>query len=224
MPRLCVHDLSRCSSARALLLVAAYLFAGYGLLAPDASAQNPAAAKDRHTIVVEPGADACTYRIQGQTNQDVFVIRPQGRLTVRALRGLWVDVSVEDDVRTIDNEARRVPGMRRQRTLALRQPRGQALRQDTLSVRAAIGQTTEHRVRIECCPRQTRSQGCPEWQAAQPYDASTGDAGRPRFYDPNRTPAFTGPSAAPVRLPAALVAPPSLPLPPGGPVMRIEEL
>jgi len=178
-------------------------------LAPPSAAQNRS---DRYLIQVSPDDSTCRYQIQDQPDQDVFLIRPGGLLTVQARGGLWVDVSVEDNPRGI-------PGTRNQRSLALRDnaPR------DTLTARSAIGRSTEHRVRIQCClERGRRTDECPQWRDALPPETTTGDATPRRMPPPHSSRAMRGPSAMPD--PAVLPVPfPPAPLPPGGPVMRVEE-
>src|SRR6056297_1296130 len=118
---------------RSAALLLAIAVAGLAFT-PSSAAQNRS---DRYLIHVSPDDSTCRYQIQDQPNHDVFLIRPGGLLTVQARGGLWVDLSVEDDPRG-------VPGTRNQRSLALREnaPR------DTLTVRSAIGRSTEHRVRL----------------------------------------------------------------------------
>jgi len=193
---------------RSAALLLAIAVAGLAF-APSSAAQNRS---DRYLIHVSPDDSTCRYQIQGQPTQDVFLIRPGGLLTVQARGGLWVDLSVEDDPRG-------VPGTRNQRSLALR---GNAPR-DTLTVRSAIGRSTEHRVRIQCClQRGRRANECPQWTDALPPETTTGDAAPRRMPPQPSSRTMRGPAAMPD--PAALSLP-SLPtpLPPGGPVMRVEE-
>ena len=196
--------LTPCLRYTTLLLVLAALSLAF--VRPSA-AQNRS---DRYLIHVSPEASTCRYQIQGQPNQDVFLIRPGGLLTVQARGGLWVDVSVEDDPRG-------VPGMRNRRGAALRQnaPR------DTLIARDAIGRSTEHHVRIQCClQRGRRADACPQWTDALPPETTTGDAHPGRMLPPHSTQTMRGPSV--LSLPP-MPAPLPIPLPPGGPVMRVEE-
>lgn len=172
------------------------------LLVLDADAQRR---KDRHRIRVMPEGETCLYQIRDQTNQDLLVISPGGLVTIQARRGLWVDVFVEDD-------ARGVPGTRNRRTLALR---AQAPR-DTLVARTAVGRSTEHQLKIQCCMSRDRGPTCPRWTDAQPHP--TDDERR------NGTSSAFLPSDPVARGPSAPMSgdrPPSSP--PGGPVMRVEE-
>lgn len=196
------------SGLRCVALLLAVAVASLAL-APPSAAQNRS---DRHLIQVSPEDSTCRYQIQGQPDQDVFLIRPGGFLTVQARGGLWVDVSVE-------NTPRGIPGTRNQRSLALRDnaPR------DTLTVRSAIGRSTEHRVRIQCClERGRRTNECPQWTDALPPETTTGDATPRRVPPSHSSQTVRGPSAMPdpAVLPGSF---PPAPLPPGGPVMRVEE-
>ena len=205
------------------------------LLHVDATAQNRRS--DRHVIRVTPGttsegARGCFYEIQGQADQDLFAISPGGLVTVRALRGLRVDVAV-------DNDPGGIPGTRNRRATAL----GRSAPQDTLVARSAIGRSTDHRVRIQCCPDlrgRGRGQECPRWTDALPSTLGTG-ALRMAPLPPDRmaTASWTGAARGPMARPA--LPPPAHPgdqplgnqppgnqplgnQPPGGPVMRVEEL
>lgn len=190
---------SRCIQFCVVLLL---LSAG---LVPEADAQSQ---KDRHRIRVTPEGDACLYQIQGQDNQDLFVVSPGGLVTIQARGGLWVDARVEDDPRG-------VPGTRNRRMLALRT---QAPR-DTLIARSSMGRSTEHRVRIQCCTSRVRGRACPRWTDAQPYKTESGrlNEGASGFIR-GSSPDVRGPSA-----PSSEINGPSDPPPPGGPVMRVEE-
>lgn len=175
------------------------------LLATSAVAQTP---KERHRIVIEPGTEACVYRIHDQVNQDVFVTRPGGAVVFRALRGLWVDISVEDAPGA-------VPGTQHRRALALRT----RTPQNAFTVRGGRGQTTEHRVRIQCCLNRTRGPGCPQWTDAVPHVPAPDPGGNALWLGPRS--ALRGHGPAPQVAPPPFRASPTVP--PGGPVMRVEE-
>lgn len=179
------------------------LGAGSLCLAPSADAQNRS---DRYQIFVSPHPGGCQYQIEGQVDQDLFVMRPGGKLTVRAREGLWVDVAV-------DNDAGGIPGTRNRRSLALRQNAPRAV----LTARSAIGKNTKHRVRIQCCKSESPRAECPAWTDAVPPAPATGALDAPAL-PPERTgmASSRGPAVFPV--PAS-----SSPLPAGGPVMQIEE-
>jgi hypothetical protein len=177
--------------------------AGSLCLAPPADAQNRS---DRYQILVSPHPDGCQYQIEEQVNQDLFIMRPGGQLTVDAREGLWVDVTVEDD-------ARGIPGTRNRRSLSLRQNESRAV----LTARSSIGKNTEHRVRIQCCKSRNPRAECPAWTDAVPPTTTTGSLDAP-VLPPERT------GIASSRGPAVVLAPvSSSPLPAGGPVMQIEE-
>jgi len=202
--------------ARYTALVAILLLGG-ATICSTARAQAPPA-KEQHTILVRPQGNTCVYQIRDQTNQDLFVVRPNGAVVVRAQNGLWVDVTVDDaEVRSADGP-RSVSGVQNSRSsFTLRPQASQAAFQDALTVRSSIagGASTEHRMRIQCCPERARGQECPAWQDAQPYDPASGERGGSASLLPsNRGKVARGPMAAPV---------PLTPLPPGGPVMRVEE-
>ncbi len=208
------HLLTAAVSARYTALVAILLWGG-ATICSTAHAQAPPA-EERHTILVRPQGNTCVYQIVGQANQDLFVVRPNGAVVIRARNGLWVDVAVEDaEVATTVPSAGRVPGTRNRRSFALR-PQAP---QDAFTVRSAVEGTasTEHRVRIQCCPTRERGQGCPAWQDAQPHDPASGErGGSASLLDHSTGTMMRGPAAPPA------VSTPR-PVPPGGPVMRVEE-
>lgn len=192
----------------AVLSIALCLTAG-AFMAPMANAQP---AKERHTILVRPQGDTCEYEITGQTNQDLFIARPNGAVILRVQGGLWVDAGVEDGSVRGANGPRSVPGAQNRRNFALRTQTPQ----DAFTVRSRIGQTTEHRVRIQCCANRNRGRGCLEWQDAQPFNptAQEGGGGSASLLPFDSGSMMRGPVAPPA---------PPVPLPPGGPVMRVEE-
>ena len=206
--RLMSHSNPSCAVRCITLSIALFVAAGAAAV-PTANAQP---AKERHTILVRPQGGACMYEITGQANQDLFVVRPNGAVILRAQEGLWVDASVEDVRVERANGQRSVPGAQNRRSFALR-PRTP---QDAFTVRGQMGQTTEHRVRIQCCANRDRGQGCLEWQDAQPFDPSAqqGGGGSAFLLRPDAGTMLRGPAAPPA---------PPVPLPPGGPVMRVEE-
>jgi hypothetical protein len=196
-----------------LVLIAAVLWST-GLIASTASAQAPPA-KERHTIAVRAQGNTCVYQIMDQANQDLFVVRPNGAVILRAQSGLWVDIAVEDAEVQGSSGARNVPGTRNRRSFALR-PQAP---QDAFTARSVLegASSTEHRVRIQCCPTRERGQGCPAWQDAQPHNPASGESGgSASLLDSGAGMMMRGPAAPP-----AVHSP--LPLPPGGPVMRVEE-
>ena len=204
---------ARCAALTAVLLLVTAVFA------PITYAQAPPA-KERHTILVRPQGNTCVYQIADQTNQDVFIVRPNGAVVVRAQNGLWADVTVEDAEVRGANGPRSVPGVQNSRRgFTLRPEASQVAFQDAFNVRSSIaeGTSTEHRVRIRCCPERGRGQECPAWQDAQPYSpmSQDGGGGSASLLPFNHSNLARGPMAAPP-------APPT-PLPPGGPVMRVEE-
>lgn len=167
-----------------------------GFLAPSgAEAQSRS---DRYTINVFDDDGTCRYQIANHADQDLFRIRPGGTVTVRTKGRLWVDVSVEDDPRG-------TPGARSQRLMTLRREN----QSNALKARSAIGRSTEHKVRIQCCPSLGRRDECPRWVDAQPPSRSTG-AILPRD-------AMTAPRGPSTEEPVA----PSWPA--GGPIMRVDE-
>ena len=91
-----------------LALIAVVLWST-GLIASTASAQAPPA-KERHTIAVRAQGNTCVYQILDQANQDLFVVRPNGAVVLRAQNGLWVDVAVEDAEVQGSSGVRSVPG------------------------------------------------------------------------------------------------------------------
>ena len=196
-----------------LALIAVVLWST-GLIASTASAQAPPA-KERHTIAVRAQGNTCVHQILDQANQDLFVVRPNGAVVLRAQNGLWVDVAVEDAEVQGSSGVRSVPGARNRRSFALR-PQAP---QDAFTVRSVLegASSTEHRVRIQCCPTRERGQGCPAWQDARPHNPASGEGGgRASRLDAGTHMMMRGPAA----LPAAHTP---LPFPPGGPVMRVEE-
>ena len=156
-------------------------------------------------IVVEPKGATCVYQIQDQTDQDLVIVAPDSVVTVEARRGLWVDVTVEDDPRG-------VPATRNLRAVSLRpdQDRGR------LVARSAIGRSTEHRLRIQCCTERAEGRGCPRWMDAQPPSMDTGELQNVPVLPAEEVIGARGPSALlPLLRPSEM--------PPGGPVMRVEE-
>lgn len=172
------------------------------LLATVASGQSRSGSAH---IVVEPKGAACVYQIQDQTDQDLLIVAPDSAVTVEARRGLWVDVSVEDDPRG-------VPATRNLRALSLRSDQGRG----SLVARSAIGRSTEHRLHIQCCTERAEGRGCPRWMDAQPPSMNTGALRDVPVLPPDIGGAARGPSAL-------LPLPRPSEMPPGGPVMRVEE-
>lgn len=165
----------------------------------DAVAQNRS---DRYTIIVKADDGTCRYQIRNQANQDLFVIAPGGVVSVLPRGDIWVDVAVEDDLRG-------TPGTQNERSMALRQ----ADESRALMARGDIGRSTEHKVRIECCPERRGRNECPRWVEAQPPSVSMGSMGiEPVGIDAGMP--LHGPSAGDTPRPA---------LPAGGPIMRVEE-
>jgi hypothetical protein len=187
-------------------------------------AAHPVGAQDRETgpparavIAVAPADNACTYRIRNQQNQDRFSLRPAGVLRVQVRGGLWVDVTVEDDA------AAGIPGTRAGRTLVLRGANGGRAVRDSLVARSAVGETTEHQVHVQCCLEESRGQGqgqeCRRWADARPPEMTTGVLRPGALPRPHRPAEARGPAAPPLRTAST----PLKPLPPGGPVMEVQE-
>lgn len=172
------------------------LFLSLSFLAPpDAEAQRRS---DRYTINVFDDDGTCRYQIANQADQDLFLIRPGGSVTVRTKGKLWVDVTVEDDPRG-------TPGARSQRAMALREEN----QSNALMARSAIGRSTEHKVRIQCCPSLGGRNECPRWVDAQPPSRSMG-----AILPGDEMTAPRGPST---------VEPVGPAWPAGGPIMRVDE-
>ena len=91
---LSAHTAMRLLNRSSLVCIITLLLSAVFVL--DADAQRR---QDRHRIRVMPEGETCLYQIQDQTNQDLLVVSPGGRVTIQARRGLWVDVFVEDDAR-----------------------------------------------------------------------------------------------------------------------------
>jgi hypothetical protein len=162
---------------------------------PDVAAQSRS---DRYVIRVFEQADVCRYQIQDHADQDLFHIRPGGTVTIQTKEALWVDVAIQDD-------SRGTPGTRSRRSVALRS----ANDGDVITARSSLGRSTEHKVQIQCCVERREQEECPKWTDARPPRTAMGTG------DP-------GLSGLPARGPAAgAVTEPALP--PGGPVMRVDE-
>lgn len=184
-----------------------FLFRCLPLLVVGACLTTIAAGQSRGSahIVVEPKGATCIYQIQNQTDQDLLIVAPDSAVTIEARRGLWVDVSVEDDPRG-------VPATRNLRALSLRTNAGRG----RLVARSAIGRSTEHRLHIQCCTERAEGRGCPRWMDAQPPSMNTGALHDVPVLPPDIGVAARGPSAL-------LPLPRPTEMPPGGPVMRVEE-
>jgi len=166
-----------------------------GLPPAQAEAQSRS---DRYVIRVFEQADVCRYQIRGHADQDLFHIRPGGTVSIQTKEALWVDVTVQDD-------ARGTPGTRSRRSLALRRENAGGV----ITARSTIGRSTDHKVQIQCCPERGARDECPKWMDARPPRTTMG-TGDPEL---SGLPA-RGPAAGAVSKPA---------LPPGGPVMRVDE-
>lgn len=183
--------------------------------------------KSNHDIRVYTQGSTCYYQIDEQQNQDLFRIAPGGGVRFYANQGSAARMLINIEVQ---NDASGRSGAQGNGRASLQTGKPVA----TIKARNAIGQTTQHPVRIQCCLNATGNQ-CPNWLEAQPYTGSTSGLG-PQWEDatwsiPVIRTAAHGPFA-PDELThderAAGVSPEvprSLPrpLPGGGPVMEVEE-
>lgn len=179
--------------------------------------------KSQHNIYVFAPREApeqsetCYYRIDQQSDQDRLRITPAGIVRFYTARELWVEIEVQDD-------ARGRSGARGNKQASLR--RGRPVAQ--LAVRDAIGETTEHKVSINCCLARSPNACANNWVEAQPYSPQDQNLGA-RTLNGTMWPQST--SEAHVHGPQALdegealhpVSPLPIPMPGGGPMMEIDE-
>lgn len=193
-------------------LACSLLAAGLLMLA---AVQFASAQTLQHSIHIEEQDEMCTYRIDEQTDQDTFRAAPQSIVRFYTSRGLWVNIEVEDDAQgRSGTQGNGAANLRRGRPVA------------QLTVRDAIGETTEHKVSIRCCLGRSPN-ACTEdnWVEAQPYDPQGQNVGARIFNEvvwPESSPRVRthGPHAG---SPSSAAVPPLSPLPGGGPVMEIDE-
>jgi len=212
MPTLILKSSLPCSALGAGLLLLA--------MTQLASAQPR---KSQHNIYVfapretpEQG-ETCYYRIDQQSDQDRLRITPAGIVRFYTARDLWVNIEVQDDAR-----GRR--GAKGNGQAGLRSGRPVA----QLTVRDAIGETTEHKVSINCCFGRSQNACAGRWAEAQPYRSQDRNLGA-RI--PNETTWPVSTSDVHVHGPRALDGgkaphasyPSPLPMPGGGPMMEIDE-
>lgn len=180
--------------------------------------------KSQHNIYVfspretPEQSEMCYYRIDQQDDQDTLRITPAGTVRFYTARDLWVDIEVQDDV-----QGRR--GAQGNGSANLR--RGRPVAQ--LTVRDAIGETTEHKVSIRCCSGRSPN-ACTEgrWVEAQPYNPQGQSLGAHIFNEVVWPESSTrvrphGPHVSHAGNPSSAAFPPLPPLPGGGPVMEIDE-
>jgi hypothetical protein len=179
--------------------------------------------KSQHNIYVFSPREAaeqnemCYYRIDQQTDQDRLRITPAGIVRFYTARELWVDIEVQDDTQGRS-------GAKGNGRASLRSGRPVA----QLTVRDAVGETTEHKVSINCCLARSPNACTNNWVEAQPYDPQRQSLGARIL---NETTWLESTSGARIHGPRALdeaeaadaVFPSLNPMPGGGPMMEIDE-
>ena len=193
------------------------------------------AVRSLHRIEVFQADDVCYYQIQEQTNQDLLRITPLGAVVFQARGEVKVRIEIED----VQTTAGRVAGAAGEKNATL--DAGRPVQ--SLAVRGARGESTEHKIQIQCCPER-RLFRC-QWSDAQPVSASrevgqrldgrspSGGATEGRFWagdylvPPQRGPNAGRPvpehTSSPERIHLPERIPTLPPVGPGGPVMKIEE-
>lgn len=179
-----------------------------GISARNAEAQER---KPLHRIRIFQEDDVCFYQIQGQTNQDTFRITPLGAVIFRT-NGVKAQVEVDDA--QVGDET--IPGMAAEKSAEISEGRPV----QSLAVRTARGMNTDHKVNIRCCTSRNLF-GC-RWLEAQPAPPPK-SMGAASGFLPGVNPSFGG---GPRAMSRAIPLPSRgerIGLPPGGPIMKIEE-
>ena len=159
------------------------LFSAALFLAASAAHAQPAA-PEHHRVAVTHTGGQCTYTIQGQADQDEFVVEPGGTVAFNPGASL-VRVEVLPDSSGIEGgEGRRafwVPGGRTY----------------TFPVRTDLDRLTRHEVVIECCTDRRRRRSCPAGRLVRATPASlTGSHHDPAgAAEPVSGPSASGPPA-----------------------------
>jgi hypothetical protein len=171
-----------------------------GLLAPEVLGQPV-----RPIHRVEIGSDAsdgsCTYFIEDQEDQDVFVVASRGAVIFASTSPVDVRISIDED------PVRRVSATGPDRDAILPGgAEGGATR--AFAVRGRMGFNTQHQVNIHCCTSRSLLRQC-NWQEALPAAISP---------EPPPADGPRGPNAGSHGAPG-----PTTPVGPGGPTMRVED-
>jgi len=187
-----------------------------------ASLPGEAAAQERKSIhyisITASGADnTCFYQIEDQENQDLLRITPRGALIFTSSANVPIETTIEPDAEGNTG----VAGGQGTNTFTTSE-RGVT----PIAVRAAIGKSTDHQVRIQCCTDRSLFGGC-KWTPAEPISSESGQMGyAPQTMPPHTmqtAPAPHGPSAPSVLPDLLRDLAPHNPTRTGGPVMKIEE-
>ena len=201
-------------------VVRSFLALGFLMLATvEVAAGEPRKAQHNLHVYTSPDAteqnEMCFYRIDQQADQDVLRIAPGGTIRFYTDRGLWVNIDVQDDA-----QGRQGTQGSRQATLRSARPVAQ------LTVREAIGASTEHKISINCCLGRSPNSCTDNWIEAQPSGQALG-ARETRDTDvwvdmtPRAWP--QGPHAMDTAGGRPAPSPPPHPMPGGGPMMEIDE-
>jgi hypothetical protein len=183
-----------------------------GLWVAEAEAQR----RSLHRIVMHQEGEVCYYQIQDQADQSAFRITPLGAVLFQSRGGVKVRVEVADaEVDDGRGTRRPIPGVAGNKKAEV--SGGQPVQ--SLAVREAQGVDTDHKVNIQCCTDRNLF-GC-KWSDAQPAQSSAEMGAVPgSFLDFGAAPSGPNPMRGPAPSdPYWMIAP----LPPGGPVMKIEE-
>ena len=124
------------------------------LVAASALAAGAAGAQptqERHRIAVTTTADQCTYTIQDQADQTLFVVEPGGQVQFQPRGPRVVKVTVRQDPESGVEGGEGV----RQMWVTNSRPR-------VFPVRTDLDLETTHEVVIECCTVGNRRRTCPE--------------------------------------------------------------